>query len=113
VKVKTLEQSVKQHNVNALHDAFIAAGLVPVRAESSATESRFVFDDSVANSAIQQVIDAYTFAVPQPLADLRQLAQNFRTAVQNATTVLQLKSALNQELMLLLRELAISRVKDL
>lgn len=113
MKTTTLTQAQKQHDVNRLHDAFIAASIVPVHVEGDGGQSRFTFEDSVSDAAIQNVITSYVYVAPLPPADLRQLAQNFRNAVTAASTVPQLKSALNGELMLLIREIARRDVKDL
>jgi hypothetical protein len=113
MKTFVLTQATKQHDVNKLHDAFEAASISPKIVQSTETESTFVLDDAVTDPAIQAVVNGYTFTAPAPLADLRQLAQNFRNAVTAATTVAQLKAALNQELMLLIRELARREIKDL
>lgn len=113
MKVKTITQASKQHNVNALHDDYIAADLVPSQAESTSTESRFTFNDAVSDAAIQQVITNYVFVPPPASVNIRQLAQNFRDAVDAATTMPQLKAALKQELMTLLRQMAQREVKDL
>lgn len=113
MKTHTLTQAEKQHNVNVLHDAFNVAGIAPLGVESIETESRFAFDDSVADAAIQQVITSYVFVASSPSPNIRDLAQSFRNAVTSATTVPQLKNALNQELMLLIRQLAQRDVRDL
>jgi hypothetical protein len=63
----TLTQLEKEHNVNKVHDALIAAGLVPTHVESDEEESRFTFDDSVDPGDVQDVFDAYVFVEPVPV----------------------------------------------
>lgn len=109
----TLTQAQKQHDVNRLHDAFNSADLYPMPVESDALASYFTFEDAVSDVSIQAVITNYVYVPPPPPANLRQMAQNFRDAVNAAGTVGALKSALNSELMLLLREIARREVNDL
>lgn len=75
--IKTLTQVEKEHDTNRLHDAFIAAELVPSLVESDEGESRFTFADGTDEGDIQDVIDAYTFTEPaevlSPLAALAAL----------------------------------------
>lgn len=113
MKTTTLTQAQKQHDVNRLHDAFVAASVIPVRVESIATESYFRFDDAVSDTAIQQVITNYAYVAPSPPANIKQLAQNYKNAVNAATNVAQLKSALTVELVALLKEMAKRDVADL
>jgi hypothetical protein len=60
----TLTQATKEHDTNALHQAFIDATLVPSHVESDELESRFTFADDADEGDIQDVIDAYTFSEP-------------------------------------------------
>ncbi len=113
MKTLTVTQAEKQHNVNHLHDAFIAAEVTPLLVTSIPTESYFTFDDAVPNASIQQVVTNYVFAPAVVLADIRVLANNFRSAVTDAATLPQMKAALTTELMLLMRELARDKVRDL
>lgn len=113
MKIRTLTQTEKQHNVNALHDAFIAAEIVPLHAEASNGESRFTFDDSVSDTAINNVITAYVYAAPPIPADIKALGVAYRAAVTNATTLAQCKSVLNGELWVILKEIAKRLNQDL
>lgn len=81
----TLTQLEKEHDTNKLHDAFIAATLVPTHVESDASESRFTFTDGTDEGDIQDVIDAYTFAPPPAPAN--------RGPVWTATVTIDLEDA--------------------
>lgn len=113
MKLRTITQSQKPHNVNQLHDAFIAAGLIPRLVESTETESRLAFDDVVADSAIDSVVSVYALVAAPALVDVRVAWQNYKNALQNATTVAQIKSALTNELGTLLKELLRAQVGNL
>lgn len=113
MKTTILTQAQKQHHVNRLHDAFIAAGVIPERVESNGTSSTFMFQDSVADASIQTVITNYVYVAPTPPANIKQLAQNYKNAVNAATNVAQLKSALTVELVALLKEMAKRETADL
>lgn len=82
MKIIILTQAQKKHNVNALHDAFIAAEVIPLRVEGTTVESRFMFDDAASDSAIQAVVDAYAFTNPPVPVDLRAAWQAYKDAVQ-------------------------------
>lgn len=105
MKTITLTQAQKQHDTNQLHDAFIAAHLVPQKVESTATESSFAFADDVSDTAIKAVIDNYALLQPAATGDISAAWQTYKTAVNNATTVAQLKSVLTTELGVLLTEI--------
>ena len=113
MKTRILTQSEKQHGVNRLHDAFIAAGFIPTYVESIPSESRFSFNDSVADASIEGVIASYTYAAPPAPVNIRTAWTNYKTAVNNATTVAQIKSALTNELGVLLKELLKTRDANL
>lgn len=113
MKTFTLLQSTKQHNVNQLHDAFIAAGITPLNLESDATESRASFDDAVTTPSIQAVVNAYVYVAPVIPPSLVQLGQNYRAAVTAATTLAQCKAVLNGELWEIIKAFAKRDVKDL
>lgn len=110
MKVFTLTQTTKQHNVNRLHDAFVLAGLIPVTVESTATESTFKFDDAVEDSAIQTVITNYVYTAPAVPPDIKAMGVAYRAAVTNATTLAQCKAVLNNELWVILKYLALRDV---
>lgn len=105
MKIRTLTQVEKPHDINQLHDAFVAAGIPPLKVEGNDTESRFAFQDAVTDGAIQAVITAYTIAAPPALVDIKAAWQAYETAVNNATTVPQIKAALTDRLGVLLKEL--------
>lgn len=113
MKTFVLAQSLKAHDVNKLHDAFLAATLIPLQVESTETESRFTFADEVTDAAIAGVVSAYTFAVPAVPVDLRQAWLNYKNALNNAGTVAQVKTTLTDELGVLLKEVLKMRVGDL
>jgi hypothetical protein len=104
MKKVTLTQETKQHNVNRLHDLFIASGLAPKLVESIPTESYFSFDDAVTDQSIQNVITAYVYAAPVIPPDIKILWQNWKTAKAAATTLPQMKAALDNHLDTLLKE---------
>src|SRR5678815_5076207 len=105
MKTKVLTQAQKQHDANKLHDAFITADIAPVFVESTALESRFSFEDAVSDGAITNVITAYVYAAPSAPVDVKLAWQAYKTALNNASTLPQLKSALTTELGVLLKEL--------
>jgi hypothetical protein len=107
VNIITLTQAQKQHDLNALHDAFVAAQIAPQWAEMSTDglTSTFAFLDSVNNTTIQTVISSYSFVARQAPAQLRDLWQAYKSAVANASTVAQLKNAMTNELGAVLKEL--------
>lgn len=113
MKTRTITQAQKPHNPNALHDALIASGAIPLRVESSDTESRFVFDDAISDDSVNAVIAAYAFTPKAPPVDVKVAAQNFRNAINSAATVPQLKNALTNELGILLKEILRAQVADL
>lgn len=106
MKTFTLTQTTKQHDANKLHDAFNAASIPPALVQSTATESTFIFQDSVTDPSIQSVVTAYTFTAPGLPPDAIALGQAYRTAVTNATTLAQCKAVLNGELWQILKYLA-------
>jgi hypothetical protein len=95
--------------VNRLHDAFVAAGVTPAQVESTALESRFTFQDAVTDLSITNVITAYSYSAPSAPVDVRVAWNSYKTAVNNASTVAQIKSALTSELGIVLKELLKSR----
>jgi hypothetical protein len=105
MKIKVVTQAQKQHDTNRLHDAFIAANLIPLFVESIETESRFSFNDAVSDSAINSVISTYVFSAPTASVDVKAAWTAYKTALNNASTVPQLKSALTNELGVLLKEI--------
>lgn len=113
MKTFTLTQAAKQHDTNRLHDAFIAASLTPLYAESTATQSRFDFADAVTDPSINAVVSAYVFAAPAIPPGWVQLGQNYRNAVTNATTLAQCKAVLNGELWEIIKALAKSQINNL
>lgn len=113
MKTKILTQAEKAHNTNRLHDAFIAALIPPIRVESTETESRFAFDDSVGDTAIQTVITSYSFSPPTAPLDIKAKWLEYKTNVSNATTIPQLKAAITNDLGALLKDLFKSQVGDL
>ena len=113
MKTRILTQAQKTHSTNALHDAFVAAGLTPILVESSNTESRFTFADEVTDTSIDAVVGSYAFSAPAVPSDVRQLWTNYKNAVNNATTIPQLKAVLTDDLGALLKELLRPRVRDL
>lgn len=113
MKTFTLLQSTKQHDVNRLHDAFVAAGIIPQLVESTPTETRASFDDAVTTPSIQAVVNAYVFVAPAAVTDWVQLGQNYRAAVTAATTLAQSKAVLNNELWEILKALAKREIRDL
>lgn len=110
MKTTTITQGQKDHDPNALHDAFVAAGLIPLLAENTVNESRYTFDDAVSDQAINTVVASYTFTPKPPPVDIKTTAQNFRAAVNGATTLPQLKQVLINELDALLKELSHGRL---
>lgn len=113
MKTRILTQAQKAHNTNQLHDAFVVAGLIPIHVESDSSESRFTLEDAVADAAIDNVITTYVFSAPAAPIDIRQKWIAYNAAVNNATSIAQLKSALTDDLRPLLKELFRSRVADL
>lgn len=109
MKTFTLTQSTKQHNPNRLHDAFIAAQVVPVLVESTADSSIFTFADQESDAAIQAVITSYTLVAPPAPINIRTAWQAYDAAVNSATTVPQLKAAMTDRLGVLLKELLKTR----
>jgi hypothetical protein len=113
MKIFTLTQATKQHNSNALHDAFILAGITPQFVESTPTETRASFDDAVTTPSIQAVVNAYVYAAPAVPANWVTMYQNYRTAVTNATTLAQCKTVLNGELCEIIKALAKDQIGNL
>lgn len=109
MKTFILTQAQKEHDVNKLHDAFIAAALIPNSVESTGTGSRFEFLDLVTDQSIQSVVTAYVFSPPPSPVDIRQSWQNYKSAINSATNVAQIKSALTTELGVLLKEVLKTR----
>jgi hypothetical protein len=113
MKIRVLTQAEKPHDTNRLHDAFITASIPPLQVESTETESRFSFDEAVSDASITAVITAYALTAPAAAVDVKVAWTNYKNAVNNATTVPQIKSALTLELGVLLKELLRSRAGDL
>lgn len=115
----------KQHNLSRLHDELLSIpALRPVVGTSGRNEAVIRVEgkddvitlsvpDDADEGQIGAVVSAHVYVLPPPPPDFRALAQSFRTAVNNASTVAMLKAALSQELMLLLRAMAQNEVKDL
>jgi hypothetical protein len=103
---RTLTQAEKAHDTNQLHEAFITAGISPTYAGATATGSEFEFAEGVTAPAVEAVITAYALAPKPPPPSLLTLWNNYRTAVNNATTVAQLKAALVNDLGPLLKAIA-------
>lgn len=110
MKVFTLTQTTKQHNVNRLHDAFVLAGLIPVTVESTATESTFKFDDAVEDSAIQTVITNYVYTAPSVPPDIKAMGVAYRAKVNAISNLADAKALLNGELWQILKYLALRDV---
>lgn len=101
----TVRQAERPNDANQLHQELIAAGVSPQLVESDATETRVHVAPSQ-EAAARSVVAAHV-KQPRPAPpNLKALADSFRAAVNNATTVAQIKAALNKELMVLLREVA-------
>jgi hypothetical protein len=100
MKTFTLTQSTKQHNLNKLHDAFIAATLSPLTAQGDpgTGTSTFTFDDAVTDQSIQNVVTAYVFAAPVVPPDIKVLWQAWLNAASAATTIGQMKTAMANQL---------------
>lgn len=110
MKTFKILQTTKQHNVNHLHNAFVAAGITPLSVQSSGTESIATFDDEVSDTAIQAVITNYVFVAPPAPADLVAMAQAYRTKVTAITNLADAKALLNGELYQILKYLALRDV---
>lgn len=106
MKERQILQATKAHNVNQLHDQFIAAGIVPTAVDSSATASRFEFEDAASDAAIDAVITNHTAQSTAP-PNLLALWSTYKAAVQAATTVAQLKAALVNDLGPLMKAIAL------
>jgi hypothetical protein len=109
------------HNLSQLHDELLAAipalrplnGVPQITVEGKDNSIRLTVADNADDAAITAVVNNHTPAPPPAPADLKQLAQDFRQAVNQANTLAQLKLAINQKLMPLLKEALISRERDL
>lgn len=99
------------HDLAQLHDELKAAGLIVLGVPLTYDKDDPTFIIVPEKEGVTQAAVSAVFAAHSPTArpappNLRQLADNFRSAVTAATTVNQIKAALNKELMLLLREVA-------
>lgn len=113
MKTKIIKQAEKSHNANQLHDQLIAAGLNPLAVESTAAESKFTFEEAASDSSIDAVIAAHA---PQQLAappNLKALWATYRTNLQAATTVAQIKTVLTNDLGPILRAMAVGHRGDM
>jgi hypothetical protein len=118
-------KATKAHNLNQLHEELEAAvpGLRPVTEngereavmalQSVGDEITVRFPDAVDWTAVSAVISAHVARPRETAPDLRALWATYRTNVQAATTIPQIKAALVNDLGPLLRAIAKGNRGDL